>query len=124
MRRRFVRSMLLNASQGSVKLWRAGLIGFSPLAVMAAMRSERILAKLLGLIPAVTGLIAFSLFRSCPRSRAIRPGSSPTKAQKRQMAERRSRILTGERSGDISTASSTAARVGPAEDSAGAEECL
>ena len=70
MRRRFVGSLLLNASHGSVKLRRVGLIGFSPLAVIAANRSERILAKLLGLISAAMGLIAFSRERSCARSRA------------------------------------------------------
>ena len=97
------------------------MMGFRRLAEIAAKRSERILAKLFGLIPAATGLIAFSLERSCPRSRAIRPGASPIKVQKRAIAERRSRILTGERSGDASSrASRTSARVRPPEEADGA----
>ncbi len=78
------------------------VIGFSPLAAIAAKRSERILAKLFALIPAETGLIAASLFRSCPRSSSMRPGSSPIRAHRREIAERRSRIRTGERSPDVS----------------------
>ena len=66
--------------------------GFNPLAFTAAMKSDRMLLKLLLVRPAATGLTAASLALIAGRSSGMRAGSSPSNDATRLTAERRSRV--------------------------------
>src|ERR1700758_555553 len=71
--------------------------GFNPLAFTAAMKLDRILARLLPVKPAATGLTLASLALIAGRSSGIRAGSSPSKSATRLIDEFRSRRRVSER---------------------------
>ncbi len=85
--------------------------GLRPLALTAARKSERMLAMVLGVSPAATGLMAPSLALIAGRSSGMRAGSSASKAATRFTADRRSLRRVSESKVLPSKAAMTCAKV-------------
>ena len=107
---------------GSMVTCERRLAGMSPLALSAARKSDRILARRLVVIPTATGLTVASPALSALTSTAMAAGSSPNRAATRFTAETRSRARVAESPFARFRAVSTSARVaGWATRSAGAD---
>ena len=84
--------------------------GASPLAFTAATKSERILAKRLGVIPTAIGLTPPSPSRMVSIASGMAAGALPSRWATRFTADRRSRLRLSERPDWLSKAANRVAR--------------